>query len=980
MTQDVPGSLEGTHLSRVISGFVDPVWYRQRYPDTGLAGLDPVQHFLRHGFAEGRDPNEFFDSAWYRKTYKDAAAGGAPPLMHYLLSGIAEMRKPHPRFDADFYTHQHPKAASNPLLFHLHVGRTRGYPTEQPFRINDYLPSEMPPPRPPNDVAVDVVIPVQGRAETAKRCLTTVLANSAAMPGRIIVIDDCCRDPALITWLQQCAAESRIKLLRNNRAAGFAASANRGIEEAGDHDVVVLSSDTEVAAGWLPRLAAHAYAASRIAVVSPLTSMGAIDGAPGESLPFGHTLDQIDEVCRTVNSGRTVDVPAVQPGCVYIRRTALNELGVLDAMEFRHGYGAVTDFCLRAKAKGWTHRLACDTFAHRHPPKIADPRANEAEPGTVTLLRERYPGHARHLARTVRFSALAAYRFAITAALFRLSKLPVLLMVTGGISDDARQHIHGLIARLSDEARFLLLERAKYDAAVSVPALPGLPPVILPADRDDWQEQLLRAMHVSRIHLHDQDPAGPSIKPLIQRLGLPFDATVHDYLAICPQRNLLPWPSGLYCGEPGPARCNACIADRGDADHGARDILSWRLEHAWLFRDADRVICLSHDAQRRLQRYGLADRAVIAQLGGKPGATWPLTMPPYPGRVLRIVVLGPLTDQKGARLVAAVAEASRHHCLDIRLIGRTDDSFPESAMKLVKQTGRNDPADLPDLIRQAKPHAFWFASTAPEASGVSLDMAIETGLPIVATDLGAFTECLAGRPLTWLVDHRATPDDLVATFESLRQVLIDRPDILPAPRRTTGSDFYARNYLATSRTGRRAIPRSRRILALPARQADGSIAPSGYMRLLQPLDHPAIGGEHRLELADASSFMQQTADMIIVQPSALPDVKTAATLLHHARQTGARLVLDLDADPAESGCAPKVLRQLLQAADAIWVASGEIAQRIGAVAAPVTLLETALDERLWQPPLAPARRWEARTRILWAGVHAEDFAVVEAAL
>ncbi|HQT78714.1 MAG: hypothetical protein B7Z80_22560 [Rhodospirillales bacterium 20-64-7] len=989
MSHDRPNTLEGTHLSRVIAGFVDPDWYRKRYPDIDAAGLDPVRHFLRHGIAEGRDPNRFFDTAWYLQTYRDAAASGAAPLLHYLLSGASEARNPHPRFDADFYTHEHPEAASNPLLFHLRVGHSLCYPTEKPFHIGDYQPSDQLPPLPPEGVVADIVIPVHGGADDTQSCLNAVLADSGSMPGRVIVVEDCCPDAALVAWLQQLADAGRITLLRNRRPSGFAASVNRGMAEAGDNDVVLLSSDTEFAAGWLTRLAAHAYAAPRIAAVSPLSNVAATDNRlddPDAPLPFGHSLDQIDEVCRTVNSGRFVQTPSTQAICLYIRRTALNELGDFDAEGFPLGHDSVTDFCLRADAKGWTHRLACDTFVHRHPRADAVVRHDKPDARAAALLQQRYPGHPRHLAGTVRFSALTAYRFAMTAALFRLSGLPVILMATRGADDGVRRHIGSLMARFHDKARFLLLEIARHDITLSVPALPGHPRLVLPVERDDQQEQVLRAMHVSRLHIHDLNPTGLDIKALVRRLGVPFDITVHDYLAICPQRNLLPWQEGLYCGEPGPAHCNACIADANGINHGARDILSWRLKHAWQFLEADRVICPSHDTKRRLQRYGLAERAVVAPHDAPAGATWPVTVPAYSGPVLRIVVLGALTNPRGARTVAMVAEAARRSGLAIHLIGYTDDLFPQVALRLVAQTGRYEDSDLPDLIRQTKPHVFWFASTAPETDSEALGTAIETGLPIVATDLGAFTERLSGRPLTWLVDHRAPPDDLMAVFEQVRQVLASRPDIAPTPRPANRRpaampDFYARDYLAKRRVVRRTPSRLRRILALPARQPDGSIAPSGYTRLLQPLDHPAIGGGHRLELADASTFTRQSADIVMVQPAALSDAAAAEALIAYRDEAGGRLVLDLDADPAESGCAPKVLRRLLQAADAVWVASAEIGRRIAPIRAPVTILETKLDERIWQPRRLPTRRWDTQTRILWVGgADDENFALIETAL
>src|SRR5262249_56153993 len=37
-------------------GGVDRAWYLQRNPEVARAGLDPVEHYLRYGWHEGRDP------------------------------------------------------------------------------------------------------------------------------------------------------------------------------------------------------------------------------------------------------------------------------------------------------------------------------------------------------------------------------------------------------------------------------------------------------------------------------------------------------------------------------------------------------------------------------------------------------------------------------------------------------------------------------------------------------------------------------------------------------------------------------------------------------------------------------------------------------------------------------------------------------------------------------------------------------------
>src|SRR4051812_36470306 len=299
-------------IMRAMAAFFDADWYLQRYPDIAAGGIAPIKHFIRHGLEEKRDPNPFFEGAWYIEHYPDVGASGVHPLLHYLAVGVHEKRNPHPRFDADWYVEQHPEAASNALLFHLTTGRGRGFLTEKPIAIGDYLPSKQQGPTVPARVFADIIIPAYRGLDETQRCVQTVLGDPDRPMGRIIVVDDQSPDPALSDWLRQLADDGRIYLIRNERNQGFVVSVNRGIQEAGDHDVVLLNSDTQVPRGWLRRLMAHAYAAPRIASVSPLSNNATICGWPtnaGGPIALGRTVQQMDDICQQVNAGRSIDTP-----------------------------------------------------------------------------------------------------------------------------------------------------------------------------------------------------------------------------------------------------------------------------------------------------------------------------------------------------------------------------------------------------------------------------------------------------------------------------------------------------------------------------------------------------------------------------------------------------------------------------------------------------------------------------------------------
>ena len=66
---------------------VDQAWYLETYPDIAAAGMDPVCHYLDHGWREGRDPRPDFSTRGYLALYKDIAGSGRNPFVHYLRHG-----------------------------------------------------------------------------------------------------------------------------------------------------------------------------------------------------------------------------------------------------------------------------------------------------------------------------------------------------------------------------------------------------------------------------------------------------------------------------------------------------------------------------------------------------------------------------------------------------------------------------------------------------------------------------------------------------------------------------------------------------------------------------------------------------------------------------------------------------------------------------------------------------------------------------
>lgn len=844
---------------------------------------------------------------------------------------------------------------------------------------------------------IDIIVPVYRGLTQTQRCLESVLADRERPDGAVIVIDDNSPEPALSAWLDGLARAGRITLLRNSENLGFVASVNRGMARAAGRDVVLLNSDTEVPSGWLRRLAAHAARHVRIGSISPFSNNATIcswPGGPGGPLPDGLDLEAVDRAAQTANRGRAIGLPTTVGFCMFIARAALDDVGDFDHAAFGLGYGEENDFCLRASARGWRHLLACDVFVYHEGAVSFGATMESRAAKAVATLTARYPNYLAVISSYVRANAAAPARFALTAALLRQSGRPVILMVTHGAGGGVQRHLDDLTRRLAGRAGVLLLSPSACGVTLSAPGLADHPIVELAAEQVSDLLRWLKAAGVSRVHIHHLAQMRMNIRDLIHRLGVPFDITIHDYYVICPQLTLLRQPGGLYCEEPSPAACNACIEAR--PAWGAREILSWRRRLNWLCLDADRVICPSQDVLDRLARHGLARNALVVPHEAREEAPWPVKTPPLvpvPAR-LRVALLGTLAEHKGVMVVAALAKSTPS--LEIRLIGDVEGDFPAEVRDFIKVGGAYAEGALPRLIEEAKPHVLWFPIPWPQTYSHTLTAAIESGLPIIATDIGAFPERLRGRPLTWLVSPFASLADWRTAFDEVRNALATPPRPHAQTLRPGVAGFYENDYLGP-------LPRRRarndgqrwlrpRIAVLPERLNGDVLSPCAYIRLLLPLDHPDIAGDCDVVIADTATIAQEKADIIVTQRHATPDLATAQALTARARATGATLVYDIDDDLLNiPGNHPEaaVLRSLeapvfhlLQYADVVWTSTAELARRLNVTRARPLVVPNGLDERLWIAAPRPASPIRDLVRILIMGTatHDADYALIEPAL
>lgn len=74
------------------SKYFDSEYYLNMNPDLKLANIDLVEHYLFHGWKEGRNPSEIFNTNFYLNEYEDVQRSNMNPLIHYIKYGELENR------------------------------------------------------------------------------------------------------------------------------------------------------------------------------------------------------------------------------------------------------------------------------------------------------------------------------------------------------------------------------------------------------------------------------------------------------------------------------------------------------------------------------------------------------------------------------------------------------------------------------------------------------------------------------------------------------------------------------------------------------------------------------------------------------------------------------------------------------------------------------------------------------------------------
>ena len=112
-----------------------------------------------------------------------------------------------------------------------------------------------------------------------------------------------------------------------------------------------------------------AYLRENIATVTPLSNNATLASVPNfleeNDIPEFVDFEQYAQDIEDCSLELFPEIPTAHGFCMYIKREALERVGLFDDVTFGKGYGEENDFSYRAMQHGYTHVL-CDNTLIRH--------------------------------------------------------------------------------------------------------------------------------------------------------------------------------------------------------------------------------------------------------------------------------------------------------------------------------------------------------------------------------------------------------------------------------------------------------------------------------------------------------------------------------------------------------------------------------------------------------------------------------------
>lgn len=559
---------------------------------------------------------------------------------------------------------------------------------------------------------VDIIVPVfLGRSETLA-CLDAIKASNISVPYRIVVVDDCSTDDNLRTALRQRAQRKEIVLVSRPINAGFSGAVNTALTLDSTRDVILLNADTLVYGNWLDRMQAVAYQSEDIATVTPLSNHGELASYP---LPMQNNpvfspkhAALIDQLFNSIGPKEAIDIPVGVGFCLYIKRKALNEIGLFNEGVFGRGYGEDTDFCLRLQTRGWRNVCAANTYVVHWGSRSFNDEKQYLVAQNLHRLHARYPHHSDEYEQFLADDPLYDLRRNVQ----RLWLAKVVSQYNGTLQIGSSKFEEGITFTLRPNEK----RPDQWQVNLTISGITGL-------DNIDyaWPEQSLELredLSAAGFKNLDLKTFGEWPADIIDYLTdgfISYDVTLEDYSGYCPRKYRL-IRNAMICDDPVDTNeCASCIAELGPLVYNFTGIAPWQERSLHILSKANKISVLNNEMRNAyIRRFPMISEQIVTGVSNHLDNSFTTRQNETPLKSQAVVSLSaelkePLNiavlsarslDEGYLQLIEQANKALEQHlAIMFIVLGTTMNDANLQKLPNIHLTGRVPEAQIPDVLR-----------------------------------------------------------------------------------------------------------------------------------------------------------------------------------------------------------------------------------------------------------------------------------------
>lgn len=628
---------------------------------------------------------------------------------------------------------------------------------------------------------IDLIIPVYDALADLKTCVESLQRWLDFSLVRVLLVNDCSPDPAVLPYLEELADGEHFVLIQAKQNGGFSNSVNLGIQYDPARDVILLNSDTVVTARFAEKMQQCAYLSERIGTVTPLSNNGAICSVPNfmqsNELPEGFTIDSYAELIEKCSLHQYPQLPMAVGFCMYIKRSAILEIGLFDGETFGRGYGEENDYCFRMEQLGYCHLLCDDTFIYHK---------GEASFALSGYAEERKKANEMYLFQTYRRQVVAADEFIKADSLRWLrenirfaqhcnnGKKNVLEYLHLGFEKGVYNNIGGTQFHVQDivegseaACNYFVVARDQKNLTMTVyldqdvfsfawPLAP-LPetPVFSEPSFASAIGFILDHFDIGLVHVHHTFTHTFDIFYEAKKRGIPLFLTLHDYYYLCPNFQLLNAEGNCCIGRRTAQMCADCL----NAKYGytAPVLQTWQHRCSEVLGDCTQIFTPSENAKSVYTAVypALADKIAVAPHGIDLAERVTRKGKTEPGQ-LHVAFLGNMAPFKGSRTAYEMITQNTDPALHWSIFGISNDEQLSALNRAdLQQHGGYQRTEITHLLQSAGVDVIVIASHFPESFCYTLSEAVLAGIPVVVTDIGALGPRVNEMGCGWVVPENA---------------------------------------------------------------------------------------------------------------------------------------------------------------------------------------------------------------------------------